>query len=1186
MTMSIARLSAQAGLRYLFKTTMMDDLSTSPPDATTYYMMAGTPEGRWMGSGLKGINRTPAERVSETDAKAVFDLAIHPDTGDPLGRPHSQPTAVDTKTGPPMLRHAVVGFDLTFSVPKSVSVLWALSPRSIQDRILRTHHDAVEQTLAWLEENVIHTRAGRNGVAHLGTMGAIAAAFDHWESRTGDPQLHTHLVIANRIQRITDGAWVTLDSRTLYKAAVAASEHYNGLLFDALHGQLGSDTDIRNPVTSTQNPGQQLTGIDEELIREFSNRSRLINVETDRLVAEWVTDHGHPPTSATIIKLRQKATLTTRIPKAELPTPLHQLSGQWRGRAIGKGFQPADVLAATINRSRVSPFTFTDLPFDWIDAVATLARERVAGKRSTWNRWNLLAEAERVCAQIRCVSPLDRNALMDAVATAAEHQSVALNEYRYAAPADAGPDLRVRRGSVFDFQGSRIYTDTSTLACEDAIIMARNDDGGPVVRADVIMDVIDLVHQSGRPALHSDQRAAVGSVLLSGNRLDAIVGPAGTGKTTTLGTVKAIWEAEHGAGSVIGLAPAAASAEVLGRELAMATENVTKWLHESEGRGASSRAERFMDVQTSLTSGHAGERWTLALAQEAARLAAIQQQWCFRSDQLVIIDEASMVSTFQLAALVQQAQEAGAKILLVGDPGQLDAIDAGGVLGWLDRQGKTTRLSSIWRFHEKWEGASSLKLRNGDYSAIKDYEQHRRIRHGTYLDMVDQAYLAWQADMLAGKSSILIAADNDTVGMLNERAQADLVAKGQVDPELSVLLNDGLYAGSGDTIIARGNNRRLVDGQGDFVRNGTLFDVESVSRRDGSLLAVRRETGARVVLPRTYLESSVELGYATTAHRSQGITVDTGHTVVTHGRLTRELLYVSMTRGRFGNFAYVSEGDDSEHPAVDPSLQLSWRSILGEVLAAEGAERTAHEVRDAERRKADSLERLYAEYDYLAQIAAAQSLAQCLNGQDGGSSLELEKSPSWGAAVAAWRKAVAISRQGAERVLEQTLRDTAGANDPAAVLSMRLRRSLRGMPTATSNPSDEALAISRPDLAEIVDQVRERIRKRTEAVTMAAIMQDFEWKNSLIDFLGSGGSSGQLIRDIALFRDRWGLSDSPLPLGAPPSDHEWEQRGHRERLQNAIDAAQNALSTLPPRSSSENMTHPQQVVLTSAGWQL
>ena len=341
-----------------------------------------------------------------------------------------------------------------------------------------------------------------------------------------------------------------------------------------------------------------------------------------------------------------------------------------------------------------------------------------------------------------------------------------------------------------------------------------------------------------------------------------------------------------------------------------------------------------------------------------------------------------------------------------------------------------------------------------------------------------------------------------------------------------------------------------------------------------------------MVLPRTYLESNVELGYATTAHRSQGITVDTGHTVVTHGRLTRELLYVSMTRGRSGNFAYVSEGDGSDHPDVDPSLQLSSRSILGEVLAAEGAERTAHEVRDGERRKSDSLERLYAEYDYLAQIAAAQSLVQCLNGHDGGSSLELEQSSSWGAAVAAWRKAMTVSRQGAQRVLEQTLRDTAGANDPAAVLSMRLRRSLRGMPTAAPNPLDEALAISRHDLAEMVDQVRQRIRKRTDTVTMAAMTGDLEWKSSLIDSLGSGGSSGQLIRDVALFRDRWGISDSPLPLGAPPCDHEWEQRGHRERLQDAIDAAKSGLGTLPPSSTAENLTHSQQVVLTSAGWQL
>jgi hypothetical protein len=456
--------------------------------------------------------------------------------------------------------------------------------------------------------------------------------------------------------------------------------------------------------------------------------------------------------------------------------------------------------------------------------------------------------------------------------------------------------------------------------------------------------------------------------------------------------------------------------------------------------------------------------------------------------------------------------------------------------------------------------------------------------------MVDQAYLAWQADTRAGKSSILIAADNDTVGMLNERAQADLVAQGVVDPEQTVLLSDGLCAGSGDTIITRGNDRRLIDSKGDFVRNGTLFDVGSVSRRDGSLLAVRRETGASVILPRAYLESSVELGYATTAHRSQGLTVDTGHTVVTQGRLTRELLYVSMTRGRSGNFAYVSEGDDSEHPAVDPSLQLSWRSILGEVLAAEGAERTAHEVRDAERRKSDSLERLYAEYDYLAQIAAGLDLTKCLNTFTPDLSTQLEQSPSWGVAVAAWRKAIAVSRKGAERVMEQTLRHTIGADDPAAVLGMRLRQSMNGMPTAATEPLLEALDIPRPDLAELVVQVRKRIGERTEAITMAAILlQDPAWKSSLIASIGGntgGDESGPLIRDVAIYRDRWGISDSPLPLGPAPADYEWEQLGQRERLNEAIEGARSRSNAAQPAASAMNLDRRPQDVLTSAGWQL
>lgn len=1157
--MSIARLSAQSGLKYLFKTTMMDDLTITPADATTYYMKAGTPQGRWLGSGVRGINRTAGDVVTESDAKAIFDHATHPDSGATLGRPHGQPTIVQTSQGRTETRHAVVGFDLTFSVPKSVSVLWALSPRGVQDQILQTHHQAVNATLQWLETYVIHTRAGRNGVAHLGTRGAIAAAFDHWESRAGDPQLHTHMVIANRVQRITDGAWVTLDSRTLYRAAVAASEHYNGLLFDALLRNLGTDTDVRVPAGNTHNPSQQLTGVDDALIREFSNRSRLIDLETDRLVAEWTTSHGTPPTAATTIKLRQQATLCTRTAKPETAIPLHKLSAQWRTRAAAKGFESREVLANTIRRSRTAPFRTCDFTPDWVEAVGSLTRERVATKRATWNRWNLLAEAQRVCAEIRCHTPADRHTMIDIVATAAEAQSVPLNEYRYTLPANAQADLRFADHSIFDFHGSRLYTDASTLANEDVVLEARNDDGGPAVGAAVAMESLASYKHGGRLDLHSDQRAVAANVLLSGNRLDAVVGPAGTGKTTTLGAVKAAWEAEFGAGTVVGLAPAAASAEVLGRELALTTENVAKWLYESVGQGAGSRAAQFFETEQRLANQvTAGGSQATRLAQKAAWIAAEQDRWRFHPNQLVVVDEASMVSTVQLSALVQQARDAGAKVLLVGDPGQLDAIDAGGVLGWLDREAKTVRLSTIWRFKEAWEQDASLKLRAGDFGAIADYDSHGRIQHGVHLDMVDQAYLRWQADIHAGKSSILITADNDTVGMLNQRAQADRVVQGVVDAEDSVPLSDGLHAGTGDTVIARQNDRTITDSSGDFIRNGTMLDVVRTGRRDGSLTAVRRDTGATISLSRDYVEASVELGYATTAHRSQGITVDTGHTVVTHGRLTRELLYVSMTRGRAGNHAYVSENDPLDDELLDPALQASWRQILGEVLAAEGAERTAHEVRDAEQSKADSLERLGTEYDYLAQLAAAEDLREFVEAHSPSRVSEIQQSPSWGAAVAAWRRSVGVSRPSTQRVVASALEPSASARDTAAVVHSRLRQFLATMPTGGIDPLAERLCTARPDLASMITQVRERIQRRTDHVTKAAMMGDAEWKRHLLEALGpfvTQEEATSVLRRIAIYRDRWGVAGSPLPLGPVPADYEWEQRDQRVNIDRLVEQA-------------------------------
>ncbi|MFQ4150341.1 MobF family relaxase [Arthrobacter sp. LAPM80] len=1151
MTVSIARLTADAGLKYLLKTTMQDDLPGPPADATTYYVKNGTPQGRWLGRGLDGIDRRPEEPVTATEAKAVFTRAAHPDTHMVLGRPHGQ-TTVAHRNGEEQQRHAVSGFDLTFSVPKSVSVLWSLGSSEIQQQVLEAHHRAVATVLTWLENDVIQTRTGRGGVAHVGTKGALAASFDHWESRAGDPQLHTHLVIANRVQRLSDGVWATIDSQTLYKAVVAASEHYNGLLFDELQRSLGTEADLRLPSATQRNPGHELAGIDATLIREFSNRSRLIDVEADRLAAAWTTTHGKQPSDTTVIKLRQTATLSTRQAKDKSPRPLNELRAEWTARAITTGANPKAIIEGAIHRSQQRPVRSPDLSTDWVTAAASLTREATARRRSTWNRWNLLAEAERTCSSIRCYSPSDRRFLIDAVAATAESQSVPLNSNRYHLPVSAAEDLAFAGYAVFDFPGARLYTDASTLANEQLIMDARHDGDGPVLlSAETNAQRNTYRHVSGYQ-LAPDQLIAAGKILASGNRLDAIVGPAGSGKTTTMAAIRAAWAQAHGEGSVVGLAPAAASAEVLAKELGITAENVAKWLYESVGQGANNRAGRFHSLESMPRGVHS------AVAAQLASLSLQQSLWQFKKDQLIIIDEASMVSTIQLAGLVHQAQDAGAKLLLVGDPAQLDAIDAGGMLGWLHRAGEAVELTSIHRFIHSWEGPASLQLRKGNIDSVDLYAAHGRIQRGDFTAMVEKAFQGWMGDQHDGKSSILIAPDNETVTTLNERAHAELVESGRVDAEHTVPLADGLSAGRGDIIIARKNNRQLIDSKGEYLRNGTLLLITKRPHRAGTVTARRVDTGATIRLNPLYLGTSAELGYATTAHRSQGITVDTSHIVLTQGCLTRELFYVGMTRGRSSNTAYVCESNPVADEPHSSGPTTSWIQIIGQVLAAEGAERSAHEVRQIEAAKGDTLQRLAAEYDYLAQLAAAENLTAVISKLMPDVVTLLQESPSWGAGVGAWRRAVAANPGTAQRVLEDALRHPGNAQEHMAVIHARLRQSAGNGPSEASlDVLDEHLSTDRSDLADMISQVRSRTTNRQDRVTREALNGGSPWVHELQAPLGPEVSPDRwaaAVSEVAIFRDRWNVSTLANLLGPVPAGYEWEQAEQRAALQRRLQA--------------------------------
>ncbi|MGE3813021.1 MAG: ATP-binding domain-containing protein, partial [Candidatus Nanopelagicales bacterium] len=202
-----------------------------------------------------------------------------------------------------------------------------------------------------------------------------------------------------------------------------------------------------------------------------------------------------------------------------------------------------------------------------------------------------------------------------------------------------------------------------------------------------------------------------------------------------------------------------------------------------------------------------------------------------------------------------------------------------------------------------------------------------------------------------GASALLLAADGATVAALNHRARTDRVAAGLVDDTTTVRLADGLQAGAGDLVVTRRNDRRLATAAGGHVRNGTRWTLTAIHADGSADLAALSGTGPegtgqdRVRVPAHYVRRHLELGYATTIHRAQGLTVDHAHLLATQG-MTRESMYVGLTRGRHSNHVYVPVDplDDGCQHLPDPGRHTpDAHEQLRTILATTGRERSATE---------------------------------------------------------------------------------------------------------------------------------------------------------------------------------------------------------------------------------------------------
>jgi conjugative relaxase-like TrwC/TraI family protein len=1183
MTVSMRVVSAGDGYRYLLKTVAVGDGNrdlTTP--LTCYYAEAGTPPGTWIGSGVAALGAgqlTPGDTVSEEQLALLLGMGRDPITGDPLGRvfPMYRPreerirarigaldpglsvddraaavTAIESEETGRGGRRAVAGFDYTFSVPKSVSAWWAVADAGAQSLIATAHHGAVAEVIDLMEREVAATRTGfaatDGAVAQVDVTGLIATSFDHYDSRAGDPQLHTHVVISNKVRTVYDGKWRSLDGRPMHAAVVALSEHYNGLLADHLTRALGVGWEQRGRGRD-RNPAWELTSVPEELIAEFSSRSRDIDAEKDRLIAEYVAAHGREPSATTVIKLRAQATLTTR-PEKEVRS-LAELTADWRSRATGVLGQDAPTWAMQLIATADRPRTLRadDIPLDLLGEVGRTVVGVVGDRRSTWRRWNLHAEASRQVMGLRFASAEDREAVIGLIVDAAEQDSLRLT------PPELAPSpvvfQRPDGTSVFRPKHSVIFSSTELLAAEDRLLELSHSTTAPTVDIAAVEEITHRPDAQGR-VLGEDQAAALAAVAVSGRVVDVLVGPAGAGKTTAMNVLRRAWEHEHGTGSVVGLAPSAVAAQVLADDLGIGTENTAKWLHDH-------------------TRGYAE----------------------FRAGQLVIVDEASLAGTRTLDRIAAHAAESGAKVLLVGDWAQLDAVEAGGTFGMLVRaRDDVPELADVHRFRHDWEKRASLELRIGDTDVIDIYQHRGRIRDGDTEAMLDAAYAAWLADLTAGHQSVIIAETQDTVTALNVRARLDRIIAGQVAPTRQVGLHDSTEASKGDLVITRRNDRRLLAGKG-WVKNGDRWIV-TATNGDGSVTVRRagRRIGASVVLPAWYVAEHLELAYAVTTHRAQGSTVETAHAVVHSPAMTREGFYVAMTRGREANTAYVAT-DQAElegHQHL-PGDEVTARSVLLGVLRHAGAELSAHETIEAEHDRWSGIAQLAAEYETIA-AAAQQDRWIALVERCGLTPEQVDAvlgSDAYGPLTAELRRAEA-NHYDVDTLLPRLVaaRGFADAEDVAAVLHYRVATAAthrtgtsRGRPEARliAGLIPEATGPMTDELRHALDERKQLIEDRADALTQTALAQDESWTRHL----GAPPRDPQRrrawmrhARIVAAYRDRHHIMASS-PLG--PAAESTTQRINAARARAALLQAQQVTTadagsevrSMPPRHAGTSL---------------
>jgi conjugative relaxase-like TrwC/TraI family protein len=1072
----------------------------------------------------------------------------------------------DPRTGEQLGRapraDAMPAWDLVFRPHKDVSVLYGLGDEKTSREVAAAHQAGVRAAVAYLDSQV-GTRTDRHGAEHVQGDGLLAVGFTHRTSRAGDPLLHTHLIVTNRT-RGPDGQWRTLDSRDLLNHRATADTMYRAAYQAELTRTLG---------VQWQEPdrwgNRAIEGMPEELRRGFSKRHEQISAELERQEAQ-----GKHRTA----RLVQTVVHATRPPKShETPETLY---GRWQQEARALGYEPERLVRDLTDRTRAreqDPAGMAGRPLsppdpleraggtpaglaEVLTATAGLPErtigamfdrlaspEGLTGQASTFTRREVLCAVGRElpAEAAGTVGPAQLEALADrflaerAVSVVSEH---AAGERHYATP-----ELLQVEQRLIDAAVSRASEQTGTCS------------------HDTLRDTL-----AAHPTIGEDQAAMVRDITQGGQGVSVVVGKAGTGKTYALGVARHAWQLDGY--RVVGAAPIGIATVCLDAEGFEHSRTVDSLLGELDQH----RAGRTRQP-TGRDCGQDG-----------------QGERVLDDRTVLVVDEAGMLGSRKLARLLDHAADARAKVVLVGDDKQLASIEAGGGFRGLRLRLGASTLIENRRQAEPWERQAVEHLRDGDIdAALSAYREHDRLVATETPGQLKETMLSdWWCSFQQDNRVVILAYRRDEVDQFNTACQQLRDTNSQLGAE-RLTVRDRSFA-VGDQVVCGKNALRSLG-----VANASRGQVVALDLEQRSM-TLKLEDGRDVTLPREYLDErpswwlrgnpdrrTVDLAYATTGHKSQGITRDEVLVRVTSCE-DRQWLYVGGSRA-IGQTRYYSvitpepairsdpERDALDVPAADRTPK-DQADQFAAVARRDGSKRLAADRAEVLNVRTMSKYDLRARRDQLARMIDAgprdqsrllahtttkrgqdeQRLADATGRRQQASDLvaSLERGP----ARFLRRGDLGRAREQYEQA-EQGYQVARQAADRAADRERAARQ---------AQQQHQAHREANPDLVAEYQAVVREDKWRTRAEAHAVELERPDWSRELGERpanIKGGRAWDRAVEQTLEYRQRHNVSDQDRPLGPEPhgKDVSLEERRARRHAEQAIGRVRDLAAERPDR---------------------